>query len=81
MNFQDLFCGRLYLYVDTERIFLDLTELRNLLQKVSDGVGDRFVLANLVTIYTRFRSSQPPVSLETTTTASLTREISAIIPK
>ena len=53
----------------------------SLLQKVSERVGDRFTLADLVIIYTRFGSSQPPVSLEITTTASLTRDTSTIIPK
>ena len=37
------------------------------IQKVSEGVGDRFILTDLKTIYTRFGSSQPPVSLETAT--------------
>ena len=37
------------------------------IQKVSAGVGDRFILTDLKIIYTRFGSSQPPVSLETAT--------------
>ena len=37
------------------------------LQKVSEGVSDRFILADLKIIYTRFGSRQPPVSLEKTT--------------
>ena len=41
------------------------------------GLGDRYILTD----YIRFGSSQPPVSLEITTIASLTRETLAIIPK
>ena len=37
------------------------------LQKVSQGVGDRFILTNSKIICARFESSQPPVSLEITT--------------
>ena len=37
------------------------------IQKVSEGVGDRFILTDLKIIYTRFGSSQPPVSLEIAT--------------
>ena len=37
------------------------------LQKVSEGIGDRFILTKLKIIYTRFGSSQPPVSLQITT--------------
>ena len=51
------------------------------LRKVSEGVGDRFILTDFVIIYTRFGSIQSLVSLEITTIASLTREISVIIPK
>ena len=51
------------------------------LQKVSEGVGDRFILTDLAIIYTRFGSSQPPVSLEITTIAFPSSETSAIIPK
>ena len=47
------------------------------LHNASEGLGDRFIL----TFYTRFGSSQPPIFLEITTIASLTRETSAIIPK
>ena len=50
-------------------------------QKGSVGLGDRFILTDFLIIYTRFGSSQPPVSLEITTIASLIRETSAIIPK
>ena len=50
-------------------------------KKVYDGVGDRFILTDLVIIYTRFGSSQPSVSLKITTIASLTRETSSIVPK
>ena len=32
------------------------------LQKCSEGVGDRFILTDLVIIYTRFGSSKPSVS-------------------
>ena len=41
------------------------------------GPGDRYILMD----YIRFGSSQPPVSLEITTIASLTREMLAIVPK
>ena len=41
------------------------------------GPGDRYILMD----YIRFGSSQPPVSLEITTIASLTRETLAIVPK
>ena len=37
------------------------------LQKVSEGRGYRFILTALKIIYTRFGSSQSPVSLEITT--------------
>ena len=37
------------------------------IHKVSEGVGDRFILTDLKIIYTRFGSSQPPVSLEIAT--------------
>ena len=50
-------------------------------QVVSKGVGDGFILTDLVIIYTRFGSSQPPVSLEITTIASLTRNTSTITSK
>lgn len=44
-------------------------------------VGDRFILTDLVIVYTRFGSSQSTVSLEITNIASLTRVTSAILPK
>ena len=50
-------------------------------QVVSKGVGDGFILTDLIIIYTRFGSSQPPVSLEITTIASLTRNTSTITSK
>ena len=37
------------------------------LQKVSEGVSDKFILTNLKIIYTSFGSSLPPVSLEIAT--------------
>ena len=56
-----------------------ITEI--ILQKFSEGVGDRFIMSELLIIYTCFGSREPSVSLEITTIASLTRETSAIIPK
>ena len=56
-----------------------ITEI--ILQKFSEGVGDRFIMSDLLIIYTCFGSREPSVSLEITTIASLTRETSAIIPK
>ena len=41
-------------------------EIKSIIE-VFDGVGDRFILTDLVIIYTRYGSSQPPVSLEITT--------------
>ena len=77
MSFQNFFFE-----ANAKRNSLDLTVPKLCpLQKVSEGVGDRFVLTDLEIIYTRFGCSKPPVSLEITTIASLTRETSAIIPK
>ena len=45
------------------------------LQNVSEGVGDRFILTNLVTIHAHFGSTQPPVSLEIRILTSLTRKV------
>ena len=73
-------CNRLYRLEDTKRNVFGSHRVpkSSPLQKVSQGVGDRFILTDSVIIYTRFGSSQPPVSLEMTTIASLTRETSAI---
>ena len=56
---------------------------RNYITKIlqKEGVGDRFILLDLVITYTSFGSSKPSVSLEITNIASLTRETSTIIPK
>ena len=45
------------------------------------GVGDRFILTDLVIIYTRLGTIQPPVFLKITTITSLTREMSVIRKK
>ena len=82
-EFSRLFlCRQLNRFEDTKRIVMDLTEFRNQVHyRKFDGVGDRFILTDLVIIYTFFGSSQPPVSLEITTIISLTKETSATIPK
>ena len=66
MNFQDFFFE-----VNAESNALDLTVPKSSpLQRVSEGVGDTFVLTDLVIIYTCFGSSRSPVSLETTAIVS-----------
>ena len=77
MNFQDFLFE-----VNAKSNASDLTVPKSSpLQRVSEGVGDRFVLTDLVIIYTCFGSSRSPVSFETTAIVSLTRETSAMIPK
>ena len=59
--------GQFYRLEGTELNVLDLTEFRNQFHyKVSEGVGDRFMLTDLVIIYTLFGRIQPSVSLEVT---------------
>ena len=68
-------CSLFYRLEDTKRNGLDLTEFQNQVNyKVSEGIGDRFILTDLVIIYTLFGSSQSPVFLEITTITFLTRE-------
>ena len=57
---------KIFFEASAKRNASDLTEFRNRspLHKVSEGIGDRFILTDLVIIHTRFGSSQPPVSLE-----------------
>ena len=74
--------SRFFFEANAKRNALDLRVSKSSsLQKVSEEAGDRFILTDLVIIYTRLGSSQSQVSLEIETTASLTRETSAIIPK
>ena len=47
--------------------------------KVSEGVGYRFILTDLKIIYTRFRSSQPPVSSEIATKKVTEKEAGLLI--
>ena len=69
------FCVQLYWFEDTKRNAFGSHRFPrpSPLLKVSNGVGDKFILTDLVIIYNRFGSSQPPISLEIKT--------SAIIPK
>ena len=70
-----------YRLEDTRLNALDLTKFRNQANyNFSEGVGDRFILTDLVIIDTVFRSSQSPVFLEITTIAFLTRKMSVTIP-
>ena len=86
------FGGQLYRLENAKRNALDLTEFQNQVQyknflreQVIDSSlkkkKNRLILTDLVIMYTRFGNSQPPVSLEITTIASLTRETSAMILK
>ena len=70
-----------YRLEDTRLNALDLTKFRNQGNyNFSEGVGDRFILTDLVIIDTVFGSSQSPVFLEITTIAFLTRKMSVTIP-
>ena len=69
-----LWC-QIYRLEDAKRNVLDLTEFRNQVHY------RKFLRKYVVVIYTSFGSSQPPVSLEMTTIASMTREMSTIILK
>ena len=70
-----------YRLEDTRLNALDLTKFRNQANyNFSEGVGDRFILTDLVIIDTVFRSSQSPVFLEITTIVFLTRKMSVTIP-
>ena len=74
--------GQFYRLENTKRNALDLAEFRNQVQySVSERVGDRFILKDVIIIYSLFGRSQSPVSSEITTIAFLTRETSVIIPK
>ena len=83
MNFQDFFFAVNFIGLKILNVMPRFHRVpkSSALQKVIEGVGDRFILTDLVIIYTGFGSSYPPVSLEITTIASLTRETSAIIRK
>ena len=77
-------CSQLYRFEDNNKrkcLGSRTVPKSSSLQKVSEGVGDRLILTDLVNIYTSFPNSQSPVSLKMTTIASLTREKSAIMPK
>ena len=73
MNFQDFFWGQLYRHEDAKLNGLDLTEFRNHID-YRKFLRDKVIDSSWRTLYTRFRSSQPPASLEITTIAYLTRE-------
>ena len=83
MNFQDFFFVANFIGLKRLNAMPWISQIpkSSPLQKVSEGVGDRFILTDLVIIYIHFGSSQPPFSLEITIIASVTRETSAIIPK
>ena len=79
MNFQDLFFAANFIGSKTVldlAEFLNQTHYRKFLR-----VGDRLIITDLVIIHTRFGSNQLPFSLQITTIASRTREMSAITPK
>ena len=77
-------CSQLYPFEDNNKrkcLASRTVPKSSSLQKVSERVGDRLILTDLVNIYTSFPNSQSPVSLKMTTIASLTREKSAIMSK
>ena len=51
-----LLCRQLYRFKDTKRIALDYTEFRNQVhyRMFMRGIDDRFILTDLVILYTRF---------------------------
>ena len=63
---------RLKQYYESSKKFYDQVTLTAM------SAMSRFTLTDFVNIYTLFGSSQPPLSLRTTTVASLTRETSAV---
>ena len=82
MNFQDFFLAANIIGSETLNLmpWISQNSESSPLQ-VSEGVCDRFILADIVIIYTCFGSSQTIVSLKVTTISSLARETSAVIQK